>query len=232
MAIAFVNGVALSDPAEVTSIDATAQSHASGNSIIVLLSNYKVDGPVAVASVTDTAGNSYIKIGTTGGGDALHDVECWFAANIVGNAANVVTATFARETTFRSIAVAQYSGLLSGSFDANSTFVLTSSGTTHVTGNVTTVSAGELLVGGFVSWAVAVAPLSTSGTSTLRVSTPTTAAIALVDRIAGAAGSYSTELGTSDAGQYVCSTFAFQELVAGDFTLGMKVPRQNALLRL
>lgn len=89
----------------VGTIAAAAASHTTGNLIAVGI-RWGVTA-VTVTGVADTALNSYTaltKYSGTGGW------QWWYAKNITGNAANVVTVTFSATTNFPAVIVYQVSG--------------------------------------------------------------------------------------------------------------------------
>lgn len=154
--VAYVSGsIASSGSSTGTTWTAPSIATTAGNTLIVGTSGYTSGS--AVTGVSDTAGNTFIKLGTTGGGDATHKMDVWTAYNIQGNAANVVTLTYNQATAFRVVAVAQFSGLAADGYDAVSAFKLDAASTaTHTTANTaTTAQASELVVGFYVSWSAA-----------------------------------------------------------------------------
>jgi hypothetical protein len=84
-----------------TTFSTAAFSVSAGNFIIVVLGN--MNPPF---TVNDTAGNTYIPVPGIIGGSGV----AYYAKNILGNAANVVTATFA-SSSFIYIVASQYSGV-------------------------------------------------------------------------------------------------------------------------
>ena len=212
MAWAFVNGGALSETDWLTTIALPAQSLTAGNTNIVAVSNF---ASRTVLSVTDTAGNTYTKRGSTISGDASHGLEIWTVDNCLGHASNVVTATYNDVASYRTLQSGQYSGLLSsGSFDASSAGTLPSSSTTQVASSVATTASDDLVIGLFLAWGSA-RTLSSSGTSTLRVVDATPADVAWVDRNAATAGSYSTQVALNTAEQYFGASIAFKQAGGG-----------------
>ena len=154
--VSYVNGsIASSGGASGTTWAAPALATTAGNTLIVWTSGY-TNGST-VTGVTDTDGNTFVKLGTTGGGDATHKMDVWAAYGIKTHAANVVTLAYNQATSFRVIAVAQFSGIATNGYDATSPFLLDASATaTHPTANTaTTAQASELVVGFYVSWSAA-----------------------------------------------------------------------------
>jgi hypothetical protein len=108
MALAFVNSTSGTSDASATTIPATAANHTTGNLIVVHV-NWSTN--TTLNSVADTAGNTYTRVASSKGNNGTTDhTETFYAANIAGNASNVVTPTFSAGSTFRRIIVHQYSG--------------------------------------------------------------------------------------------------------------------------
>lgn len=126
MAIARVNfsaPVAWSDAASDTTFAAPAFNVTTGNTLIVAAWCYATAGQ-SVTGITDTAGNTYTKVDHVFHATDLYRGEFWYAKNIIGNASNVVTATYSATVAYRAVAVVQYSGL-----DSTTPFELTAKGT-------------------------------------------------------------------------------------------------------
>jgi hypothetical protein len=132
----------------VTTVSASAINATSGNLIAVFVTYYYgVHGDPATTTITDTAGNTYTQVDTRDNG-ASQKIISFYAKNIVGNASNVVTATFSSNTIYTDIFVLQYSGLDTASpLDAHTTG--TASASTSVTSSsFTTSQADEVIVAG------------------------------------------------------------------------------------
>ena len=154
--VSYVNGsIASSGSGTGTTWTAPAIATTAGNTLIVGTSGYTSGS--TVTGITDTAGNAFVKLGTTGGGDTTHKMDVWAAYNVLANATNVVTLTYNQATAFRVVAVAQFSGLAANGYDATSAFKLDSAAiATHATANTTmTAQVSELVVGFYVSWSAA-----------------------------------------------------------------------------
>lgn len=114
MAIAFVSGTATatSQNGSASSIASTAQSHTTGNLIVVGVRWLRSSSQDS-NTPTDTAGNTYALISQV---DRSSDrIEMWYAYNVTGNASNVVTVTFTAAATYRVIGVVEFSGVLTAS---------------------------------------------------------------------------------------------------------------------
>lgn len=110
---AFVTGNGQYNYTEPEAVTA-AQSTTTGNAIIVIAVNYS--GTTAISTVTDTASNTYTKIGGQTDGDG-NVWEIWADYDITGNAANVVTATYAASGRNVCIWAIQVSGLAASGYD-------------------------------------------------------------------------------------------------------------------
>ncbi len=146
MAISYVNGSGLVEATSGTTIAALEINAVAGNFICAIISSYF--GAVQVSSVSDTAGNSYSLIGESEGSDPNHNQGIWAAANINGNANNIVTATYASSVGYRKIAVAQFSGIATISpYDASATFFNDSTSVfTHTSNQTSTTNQNEELI--------------------------------------------------------------------------------------
>lgn len=183
-----------------------------GETLIVCSSNYTTGG-VLISDITDTAGNEWVKVGTTGGGDANHKMEVWEALVTVEGVNTVVTITYAAGATNRKAALLQYSGLDSPAFDAMSAYNTEGSpGTTHTTNGVTTTADGDLLVGFFINWSGDPGTASSSGNTTLRHGTLVTSGNSVGDANGASAGSHTTQIGTTGSTQMVTVASAFKAL--------------------
>lgn len=106
----FVNGTSASNYTGTTFSASPAAAFActAGNLICVAVNGWAPSGQT-VSSVTDTAGNTYAKIGSVKYGNNVQ-VEYWFAYNITGHAANVVQANWSAPTAYWAICAIQRSG--------------------------------------------------------------------------------------------------------------------------
>ncbi len=140
-ALASVNTTTGSSTGSVSSLAAAAASHTTGNLLVV---SVRLGNTVTVSSITDTAGNlSYTKA-TNNTNSSCGPNEIWYAKNITGNAANVVTAHLSGSSPFVAVFVRQYSGA-----DPTSPLdqVATGDGTggTVTSGTFTTTTADEVI---------------------------------------------------------------------------------------
>lgn len=188
-------------------IAAPAQSVTTGNALIVLVGGYANAGQV-VASVTDTAGNTYVKADHGVEPSDIYREEIWYAKNITGHASNVVTATWSAilSFTYFGIAVIQYAGLdpvapLDGTAKGTAAF-----GLTVTTGSLVTTRADSVHVmfhrwgnGGTITWPAGFSA-NFSGDPTVTVS----------ERFVGAAhvGAYTLTQSSSAPNFAVVASFA------------------------
>lgn len=145
MAIAAVSGVSTSANGSSSTVASPAQSHASGNLIVVGVRWYR-NSAQDVSSVADTAGNTYTLISSQD--QASDRIELWYAYNVTGNASNVVTVTFTAAATYRVICVAEYSGVATSftPHDVTPTGAGGGGSTTIATGSFSTSQTDELLL--------------------------------------------------------------------------------------
>lgn len=121
---------------------APATAHTAGNTLVVC-AGQSTSG-IPISGITDTAGNSYTKVDHALPTDNSYREEIWYAKNIAGHAANVVTVSWSPSApTFRAVTVVQYAGLSpSAPFDATAK---SSSNTNPVTtGTLTTTDSNEI----------------------------------------------------------------------------------------
>lgn len=196
-------------------IDSPALATTTGRFLVVLVSKYQ-SGPT-ITGVTDTAGNTYIRAGSSQGGDSNHEEEVWFTpAPITGNAANVATVSFSATTSFRVIAQCEVSlaGATAMAFDAEAALRL--HGTTS--NSLTTTVAGALIIGGYIAWdtpgEISDGATGIAGWEEYAFGIDN-AAIAY--RVAGSAGSYSIDLSVTGAfaGDYAIVAKAFKFSTGG-----------------
>lgn len=129
------------DGANNTTVASAAKNTTTGNLIAVCVTTQEGAGSTTIDSVADTAGNTYTA-GTSygaGGGGAM--VRWFYAYNITGNAANVVTATMSGNTRYKGIHQIEISGL-----DTTSAVLSDESGATNFTSS--TISPGDLTLSG------------------------------------------------------------------------------------
>lgn len=87
-------------------------NQAAGECIVVFTESYEGPGSSPLASVTDTAGNTYVKQlsgqGFTTGNSTY--VNVWVATNCLGNAANVISANYTTTGEFSTVSAYRCAG--------------------------------------------------------------------------------------------------------------------------
>lgn len=98
------------DVAGHTSIDASLINLVAGNAVIVFT---RYESNSTTVDITDTAGNTYIEVtpthvqqGATGGRLTAH-----YCLDCIGNASNVITATFGATKSYITLSAEQWSGI-------------------------------------------------------------------------------------------------------------------------
>jgi hypothetical protein len=110
----------------VTSVSCNfAMAQTAGHTNIVVVS--WSSGTSDVATVVDTAGNTYVKAPLTIGN--MYSIRIYYASNIQASSANRVTATFAQNMPFPKLRIFEYSGLAtSDAYESGSSLSGTSMG--------------------------------------------------------------------------------------------------------
>lgn len=99
-----------------SSIATAPVSHTAGNFVVVAVRWAILGSAVTLSSITDTAGNTYTLATTYFSGSAADAVTIGYAANILGNASNVLTANFSNAgASYRGILACQFSGVATAS---------------------------------------------------------------------------------------------------------------------
>lgn len=208
MAFGFVNTVGAFNDASGGSLSAAATSLTAGNLIVVWAIYTSATATTNIP--TDTAGNVYVQ--ATGGfsRQSSEVIDCWYAKNALGNAANVVQFTPSVNSTFRRIITQQYSG----SGGASCVQEVGNSGT--IASNVT-VTTGNLVITGTNNM---IAALGTNGTGTGTYSAGTSMALrgATIgtdtqgeDRLNIAAGTYTASITLNAAAQQWIGAVSFSD---------------------
>jgi len=129
-----------------TSFSIAAYNQAAGHLIVVFTSTF--EGAGTVSSVTDTAGNTYVRV-LAGQGEQNNSTnvfgQIWYAKNCLGNAANVVTVNYSASITFSWCAAVDVAGADTSSPLDTSAVNTGAASTSHTTGAYTTTSANEIL---------------------------------------------------------------------------------------
>lgn len=140
MADRFVNTGFVSNTSGTAPVLA-ATSLTAGNLIVVSIR--WSSGSSTATSLTDTAGNTYTKIGTSTVG--TEKVEMWYCANALGHATNVVQINFASSGSFVYARSCQWSGYGSTPFVTYDTSAGPAS-QTYVVNDLTTTAVDQLIV--------------------------------------------------------------------------------------
>lgn len=143
---AYVTGAPVTDvvngggSGSVSTASASAFPLLAGEGMVVFL-RWNRNTSQNVSSVTDTATNTFVQVGTpvTEGSTAI---ACYYCANAKPNAANAVKATFSAAVTFVDITVMHVPAL--GALDTSASAVVNPAGTTIV-GTISTANANELV---------------------------------------------------------------------------------------
>ncbi|HEX9059156.1 MAG TPA: hypothetical protein VF941_03160 [Clostridia bacterium] len=151
MAISLVNkAIGQSTPAG-NSVPTSAGINVTAGNLLVVGARASANG--ATITPSDTAGNTFVSIGTLTDNTGLGDLQVWYVKNCLGNASDIFTATWNQTPSNRSIIALQYSGIdTTAPLDATPTIVnLTGTNSSATTGAFSTVNANELIVG-FLAW--------------------------------------------------------------------------------
>jgi hypothetical protein len=127
-------------------IAAAAKATTTGNLLTAVI-KWEIGSPT-LSSLADTAGNTWIEVIEIlhPSGD-LHGALA-YAANITGNAANVVTATFSNgNAEYRRILVEEWAGLAISSVEDGNEQTATGAASPFDTAAITTTAAGLVLIG-------------------------------------------------------------------------------------
>lgn len=211
MAIAYVKSAGNSEAWGGTSL-AVSLVPTAGNTIIVCASSYTAGTPRSVTEITDTAGNTYTRAGSTAGGDSNHVQEFWYATDVATHASNAITVTWSGSAGYRDIIALEYSGLATSSvYDTSATGVLTSSGTTHTSNSATNSQADSLFIAFLIHWDGNAAGLAASSPATARF---TSSASGAADYIVSSSSSRSITCTTTNNAQFYIMMAIFKAAAA------------------
>lgn len=222
-----VQGTGAASASGSTTIAAAAISTTTGNFLIAVVNKYQ--SGTTVTGVSDTAGNTYTRAGSSQGGDSNHTQETWYTADpITGNASNVVTATFSGSSSYRTIAVMEVSlsGAPAMAYDAEASIRLTPNGATHTSNSLTTGGADALFVLGVVSWASDQEYGNDTATIVWESGSAALDSAAIAYRLTDAAGSYTGSVTTGGNTELALTAKSFTFTVSGGPTL---IPRTSLL---
>jgi hypothetical protein len=198
--IAFVQQASATPQSPVTSLPVaftTAEQAGNLNAVVVGWN----DTAANIASVTDSAGNTYQLTAPVTRGSGVSQAV-YYAANVAGGA-DTVTVTFDRAAAFADVRIAEYAGL-DRTAPLDATASASGSAATASSGNATTTKPATLLLGAGTT----TGGFNGAGTGyTTRVITQPDADI-LEDRIVSTAGSYAAT--APGSGSWVMQLVAFR----------------------
>ncbi|HRZ77489.1 MAG TPA: hypothetical protein P5248_08995 [Bacteroidales bacterium] len=220
MAYSVINGVLPSSTTGgggATSWFSSSQALSAHKTNIVIVRSYDVIGTRGdVASITDTAGNTYVRLGPVNT-DPVSDAgrnEMWAAFDTIEHASNVIEVHFSVAVSHGRAIIAQYDGI--GAYDGGYGFNLSDGGTTHSSASITTAADGALLVSAAFTYT---GPTSTYGSVAPAVVQISGGGNAIIDRVVGGgAGLYNSQFSTTDDCQKAIITRSFSPEEAGDPT--------------
>lgn len=210
----FTSGSATDTVAATPAISTT-----TGNFLFVLVGKYQSGR--SITGVTDTAGSTYTRAGSSQSQDASHTQEIWYTASpITGNASNVVTASFDASTAWRTVIAAEFSlsGATACAYDAEASLALTANGTTYTSNSLTTGGIDALVLGGFIAWTDSTELSDGTGTIMWETGAAAVDDAAFAYRLTDAAGSYSISLTGSTSQQFTVNAKSFTFTASGGDT--------------
>lgn len=196
-----------------SSIAAAAKSTTTGNMLAVWI-KWEVAATPQVSSVTDTAGNTFVEVTEKSHTSGDPRGSLYYALNITGNAANVVTANFGSASPeYRRIIVEEFSGIATSSATDGSVQTSDGTGTTYTTADITTSQSGLVVmgVGGFTSLS---AWSGTAGNPDFTVGA-TVSDGALVYLISGSAQTVTPGASATGSDRWVTVAQAFKDAAGG-----------------
>lgn len=201
--MSYENGVSNRETSGLITIASPTFALAAGRSIVVGIHAY-LDGAQYVVSVTDTAGNTYVRCGNRevlGNGTD----EVWLARGTKAHATNIITVTYDRVATYRGVLAAIYTDDLN--YDTGAALVQTNDALTHTTGTADINFANELLV----AWVTDIVSMAAYGNGTGTVRVTIDDALCLADRVVSTKGTYSVSVTTGNNTGQACTlrTFSF-----------------------
>lgn len=148
MAYAFVDAVETSsDGTTTTSLAAASRSITAGD-LLIHVTGYNA-ASATTTSISDTAGNSWTRIGTELDQLGSQDWYSVFYAIAASTTSTTITATFGASVAFRAVMSARYSGISAFDIPSARSQQSPGTGTDAVTSNATSNTANPALVFGF-----------------------------------------------------------------------------------
>lgn len=217
MPASFVQATGVEPANSSTAVTSSALSITTGNYLIIHGSHYNTG--INISAVVQTSGaNTFVKAGSTQGGDANQDSEIWYTPSpIVGTTSATFQVRFTAGALFRIIQVAEFSwgGITSISYEVESSHVLaTTSAKTSLT--LTPLTTDNLIIGAWVAFDVTT-PLSSNTATMVGLATGSTADdFALGYRLVDSVSAYTVALtGVATAERYSVIAKAFKGVGAG-----------------
>lgn len=223
MPASFLQATGLEPVGSDTAVTSSAIAITTGSYLFAHASHYTTG--INVSAVIQTSGgNTFVKAGTTQGGDANQDNEIWYTPSpITGTTSATFQVRYTGSAGFRIIQVAEFSwgGITSVSYDVEATHALIS-GSAHTSNSLTPTQADSLLIGAWVAFD-APRSLSTGSATLIGPATGTTADdFALGYRLANSISTYTVSvIGPSTADRYSVILKAFKGVAAGGTVTAM-----------
>lgn len=201
----------------VTSLAAAAKSTTAGNALFAWI---KWENNVApcVTSVTNTGGDTFTELADFSHGTGNEPAgSLYYALNIAGNAADVVTANFScGANLYNRIMVEEFSGIATASATDGSVQTNTGTGTSYSTANISTSQSGLVVMG--VSGFTALSSWSgTPGTPDFSVGA-TESDCGILYLISGSAQTVTPAASATGSDKWVAAAQAFKDTGGGGAT--------------
>jgi hypothetical protein len=151
MAIAYVQSAYNGANTALSVATAYSANNTAGNFLVAAVHIYNNGGGPGTVTVTDTQGNTWVEAAGNYTYGGLGNESIWYVENCKAGANTVtVSCTTNGGSNYPKLAIGEYSGVAtSSSYDTQNHG--TGSSTSANSGNITTATAGELLIG-FSSW--------------------------------------------------------------------------------
>lgn len=182
----------------------------TGNFLAVVVCGWDgTNGAALVTGITDTAGNTYLKVvgEWRTGSDNEERCEIWYAKNITGNANNITTATYTGTVDDRFISVAEFSGVHTTAPLDQLSFASEAGVTEHNAGGINTTVNDEVLIGGHMA---AAREFWTEGAGWTSLTTDETEYFYAEYRIVSSSGAYDTAAVTDTIGDTINAIASFK----------------------
>lgn len=153
MAASFIQAIGVEAPTAASALTSSALSFATGSYLFVHASHY-TSGLNVSAVIQTSGGNTFVKAGTTQGGDANQDNELWYTPSpVTGTTSATFQVRYTGNAEFRIVQVAEFSwgSVTSISYEAESAHSLVT-GSARVSLTLTPLVSGNLLLGAWVAF--------------------------------------------------------------------------------